>query len=409
MSLKVNSIEFHTSCEVDGLDYVKNYNTEYLVRNGVNIINDDQMKEFAKCQVENFKDIIEDVTDNTTIFKTLYESLINKHLQFLADGALNNVYEVSINNKKYILRILNNRDYAEAEYQGAFIQNIFNDCANIPKIYALGLINSRVFQLMEYGGEKELFSIIGAKNYNLIKKTAINYIRQIAQSVECMHSKNIIHRDIKCENIMIKKNNDIESLYLIDFGTANIHPNYQVGYIPHTPHCMPYVSKEKTEIWDKEFKGDNELLMKRLKEYDIFALAVIIMAFLDNTQFKKYWSYDFDDKRLYAYRYIPSSHKDDKLAKLHEFAKNVFNYNRHELPPIYNSQHDFEIIVNDNHTVQKLLDILNEEDQTIASRIKSFFTKKSKKGGKKRKSKNIHSNMRKTRKRKTKSKRKGKK
>lgn len=33
-----------------------------------------------------------------------------------------------------------------------------------------------------------------------------------------LHSHSIMHRDIKLDNIMFKKNNDIKSLKIIDFG-----------------------------------------------------------------------------------------------------------------------------------------------------------------------------------------------
>ena len=48
---------------------------------------------------------------------------------------------------------------------------------------------------------------------------SINYLRQIAFGLEAVHSRNIIHRDIKPRNILLRGNN---TLTISDFGIARI-------------------------------------------------------------------------------------------------------------------------------------------------------------------------------------------
>ncbi len=48
---------------------------------------------------------------------------------------------------------------------------------------------------------------------------AINYLRQLIFGLEAVHSKNIIHRDIKPRNILLRKNN---TLAISDFGIARV-------------------------------------------------------------------------------------------------------------------------------------------------------------------------------------------
>ena len=43
---------------------------------------------------------------------------------------------------------------------------------------------------------------------------------QILRALKYMHSKNVIHSDIKLENILLPEANSIEALRLIDFGLS---------------------------------------------------------------------------------------------------------------------------------------------------------------------------------------------
>ncbi len=49
---------------------------------------------------------------------------------------------------------------------------------------------------------------------------------QIAQALEYIHHINIVHRDLKLNNILFKYKNKISTIKLIDFGCATIiQPN----------------------------------------------------------------------------------------------------------------------------------------------------------------------------------------
>lgn len=39
-------------------------------------------------------------------------------------------------------------------------------------------------------------------------------------AIQYLHSRNIMHRDLKPENMLLKEKNNIESIKIIDFGTA---------------------------------------------------------------------------------------------------------------------------------------------------------------------------------------------
>ena len=48
-------------------------------------------------------------------------------------------------------------------------------------------------------------------------------MKNIVLALDNIHSNNIIHRDLKPDNIMIRNENDLTSLCLIDFGLSIIN------------------------------------------------------------------------------------------------------------------------------------------------------------------------------------------
>ncbi|XP_073843024.1 myosin light chain kinase, smooth muscle-like [Musca autumnalis] len=82
--------------------------------------------------------------------------------------------------------------------------------------------------ILEFLSGGELFERITADDYQMSEAEVIHYMRQICEGVKYMHEKNIVHLDIKPENIMCqtRKSNNVK---LIDFGLATrLDPNEKV-------------------------------------------------------------------------------------------------------------------------------------------------------------------------------------
>ena len=65
------------------------------------------------------------------------------------------------------------------------------------------------------------------RNRCLSEREAKQVIFQLCQALKVLHDHHIIHRDIKLENIMLRRIYDLSQLVLIDLGLARVihYPN----------------------------------------------------------------------------------------------------------------------------------------------------------------------------------------
>ena len=130
---------------------------------------------------------------------------------------------------------------------------------NIIRLYEVIHKPTRLF--MEYAPVGELFTKIN--EYGKLNETESRYIySQIISAVDHMHSKNIIHRDIKAENIFFSNLNP----YMVKIGDFGFSINATVHHQLNT-YCgsPPYAAPEL-------FRDDNYIGIY----VDIWALGVLL-------------------------------------------------------------------------------------------------------------------------------------
>ena len=92
------------------------------------------------------------------------------------------------------------------------------DHPNIVRYYETYINDDYVYLVMEHIGGGDLFDkITSSENGVFTEDMAAHYMKKLLSAVNHMHSKGIIHRDIKAENIMISKEDEIK---IIDFGLS---------------------------------------------------------------------------------------------------------------------------------------------------------------------------------------------
>ena len=79
------------------------------------------------------------------------------------------------------------------------------------------------------------------KTHFFSEKQCSEYIKTILSAVQYMHSKNIVHRDLKCNNIVFDRPGDDAILKIIDFGNSELITNpdaidpYMIGSLHYLP------------------------------------------------------------------------------------------------------------------------------------------------------------------------------
>jgi len=168
-----------------------------------------------------------------------------------------------------------------------------------------------IYEFMSGG---ELFERITGEGYEMSEAEVINYMRQICEGIKHMHEKNILHLDIKPENIMCQTRKGT-NVKLIDFGLATkLNPHEVIKITTGTAEfAAPEIVEREpvgfyTDMWAvgvlayvlcsglSPFAGDNDVeTLRNVKNCD----------------------WDFDDD---AFQYVSAEAKD--------FIKKLLNRNK---------------------------------------------------------------------------------
>ncbi|MHB8581143.1 MAG: protein kinase domain-containing protein [Ignavibacteriaceae bacterium] len=126
---------------------------------------------------------------------------------------------------------------------------------NILGIYEIDEQDGSLFIVMEFIEGETLKSYI----YNIKSGSGIPYMKaaewliQIGQGLKAAHDKNIIHRDIKSENIMITKDGQLK---IMDFGLAKLQGNSGLTKTGTSLGTLSYMSPEQAQGLPADHRSD---------------------------------------------------------------------------------------------------------------------------------------------------------
>ena len=142
--------------------------------------------------------------------------------ELIGQGGMANVYKATdvLDNRIVAVKILK-REFSESD---EFLRRFRNESKaiavlshpNIVKIYDMGFSEKLQYIVMEYIEGITLKTYIEKKG-RLTFKEAVSIAIQVGRGIEAAHNKNIVHRDIKPQNIMISTEGKVK---VMDFGIA---------------------------------------------------------------------------------------------------------------------------------------------------------------------------------------------
>lgn len=109
---------------------------------------------------------------------------------------------------------------------------------NIVEMYDVGEDNGKYYIVMEYVDGKTLKNLI-KKRGGLTMPEVIDIMTQLTSAIACAHDSNIIHRDIKPQNVLIKEDGIVK---ITDFGIAmalNSNELTQTNSVMGSVHYLP--------------------------------------------------------------------------------------------------------------------------------------------------------------------------
>ena len=182
-----------------------------------------------------------------------------KILEKLGEGGMGVVYKAEDTKlkRKVAIKFLPHHISANKEERQRFAIEAQAAAAlnhpNITHIYSIEELDNNMFIVMEYIEGVELKHKL--KSGALPIEETIDLALQIAKGLEAAHKKEIVHRDIKSQNIMITGEGKVK---IMDFGLAKIQGGSAVTKLGTTIGTIEYMSPEqakgeevnhRTDIW----------------------------------------------------------------------------------------------------------------------------------------------------------------
>ena len=169
------------------------------------------------------------------------------------------------------LKFLPHRVAVSADEKARFIQEAKAAAGlnhpNICTIHGIEEHDGQQFIEMEYvDGVTMREKIAGADRRTALQvNNAISYAIQIGEALQEAHSKGIVHRDVKAENIMVNAKNQIK---VMDFGLAKLKGSLKLTRTSSTVGTLAYMAPEQIQGGEVDARSD------------IFSFGVVLFEML---------------------------------------------------------------------------------------------------------------------------------
>ncbi|CAD8054980.1 unnamed protein product [Paramecium primaurelia] len=139
---------------------------------------------------------------------------------------------------------------------------------NIIKFYKYLKQGNNQYLVMEYAGGGSLSDYM---KQSLDEETISCIMKSIFGGIEYLHSKQIIHRDIKPDNILIKYSDDLSSVKIADFGLSYQYMPEIRYYQTVSQQCGTFIFMAPEQILNKSYN----------KAVDMWSCGVVLFMLLN--------------------------------------------------------------------------------------------------------------------------------
>lgn len=219
------------------------------------------------------KDLIIDKEENPAIY---YEKLSE-----LGEGSFGKVYKVKHLKTGVVraLKVLNKSDKEQSDVllEGEVLKSLSHP--NIIKIFEVYSYGTSVYLIEEFVKGGDLFSKI-SKMDHLSEPISLAVMKQIFSAVHYLHSNNLVHGDLKLENIMVESLN-IKKRATLVLANSEITDEFDVKLIDFGCSSLFFKDKPLTELIGTVFYLAPEVIYGSYNhKCDIWSCGVILYILL---------------------------------------------------------------------------------------------------------------------------------
>ena len=195
-----------------------------------------------------------------------------KYLETIDHGAFGTVIHVIEipTNKDMAIKVIN-----KSNSRTSLIKKIKEEISilkklnheNIVKFFGFFETNNQLLIKMEYVKYGTLSKWM-KNNKKISEQEASIILKQIFSAIEYLHGKQICHRDIKPENIMLSKENDLNSIKIVDFGLSASNFDKLINH----DYCGTYIYMAPEQIEKKLY----------FISVDIWSIGILMFMLLNN-------------------------------------------------------------------------------------------------------------------------------
>ncbi|CAD8121774.1 unnamed protein product [Paramecium sonneborni] len=273
----------------ENLEHPAKYEIDLSVKNQLDWkhSNDHKIKEFGikyynktkwftgqSAQMHQMKTFIQ-----TKIFMSGISGFYSSH-DIIGSGASCKVILIKdyITNKPYAAKCIS-KDYIKKKRTSDRFDRLVNEIEilrtlkshqNIIKLNEIFEGENSYYLVFDYLDGENLHKFIKNQSYQIPENNVRTILQQLLLGIRKCHQQNIIHRDMKLENVMLSKANSIDNIKIIDFGLAIFNTPDQTFALCGTPG---YIAPEILNYEENKFKTEK---FSYTPQIDMFGIGVML-------------------------------------------------------------------------------------------------------------------------------------